>query len=329
VRVKGPLMAHDDPPRHDRVGRARRAAPPGSAAARPRRARSQRARRRALFVLLAAAAVLAGALVLALSHSGRSKSTAAAAQRIVKVVIPEGKTRAQIALIARADGLSGSYLDAARSSSLLDARSYGAPAGTHGLEGFLFPATYDMYTGEPAGRLVDEQLAAFREDVPSSALERARALHITPYDLLIVASMVEREAVLPGDRSKIAAVIYNRLREGMPLGIDASIYYAVEQARGIATYSGELTEEDLHIDSPYNTRTHVGLPPTPIANPGLASILAAAHPAHVPYLYYVSGADGCGEQVFSATAAEFEANVAAYDAAVARSGGHPPACKHH
>ncbi|HTA37010.1 MAG TPA: endolytic transglycosylase MltG, partial [Solirubrobacteraceae bacterium] len=156
---------------------------------------------------------------------------------------------------------------------------------------------------------------------------RARELHVTPYQLLTVASMIEREAQTAGDRPKIAAVIYNRLREGIPLGIDATIYYAVEEQKGIATYTGELTDSQLKIDSPYNTRTHKGLPPTPISNPGVASIEAAAHPAHVPYLYYVAGADGCGEQVFSRTEAEFEKNVAAYDAAVKKNGGHPPACK--
>ena len=140
--------------------------------------------------------------------------------------------------------------------------------------------------------------------------------------------MVEREAKLPGDRPKIAAVIYNRLRDGMPLGIDATIYYAVEERQHIPTYAGELTEAQLHVDSPYNTRLHTGLPPTPISNPGMASIEAAAHPAHVPYLYYVAGADGCGEQVFSKTQAEFEANVAAYKSAVSHNGGKPPVCKH-
>jgi UPF0755 protein len=139
---------------------------------------------------------------------------------------------------------------------------------------------------------------------------------------------VEREARVPGDRAKIAAVIYNRLARGVPLGIDATIYYAVEQRTHVATYTRELTESQLHIDSPYNTRTHTGLPPTPISNPGLASIEAAAHPAHAAYLYYVAGADGCGEQVFSTTQAAFEANVAAYDAAVKKNGGRPPSCKH-
>ena len=102
---------------------------------------------------------------------------------------------------------------------------------------------------------------------------------------------------------------------------------AFELRAGVATYTHELTEAQLQIDSPYNTRTHTGLPPTPISNPGAASIQAAAYPAHVPYLYYVAGADGCGEQVFSTTLAAFEANAAAYHAAVKQNGGHPPACK--
>src|ERR1039458_7228919 len=139
--------------------------------------------------------------------------------------------------------------------------------------------------------------------------------------------MIEREAQTEHDRPLIAAVIYNRLREGIPLGIDATIYYAVELHLGIATYTHELSASQLRIDSPYNTRTHKGLPPTPISNPGSASIEAAAHPAHVPYLYYVAAADGCGEQVFSTTYAAFQKNVAAYQSAVAKNGGHPPTCK--
>ncbi len=247
--------------------------------------------------------------------------------KVVKLTIPEGFTRAQIAQRAHADGVSGNYLVASTHSLELNPQHYGAPAGTPNLEGFLFPATYEIYADEPASRLVGRQLSAFEENFGTAQIRRAKALGITSYQLLIVASMVEREALIPGDRAKIAAVIYNRLHAGMPLGIDATIYYAVEQRRHIATYTGELTESDLHIDSPYNTRLHTGLPPTPISNPGLASIEAAAHPAHVSYLYYVAGADGCGEQVFSDTETLFEGDVAAYKAAVAHNGGRPPACK--
>jgi UPF0755 protein len=292
-------------------------------------ARSSRRRPLAsrLAALLALAAVIVA--VVALLHAHDSKSSAPPAPPpVVKVLIPEGKTRQQIAQIAAADGLKGNYRLASRRSSLLNPVAYGAPSATPDLEGFLFPATYDMDPGAPVTRLVQEQLVAFHENFGVSEIARARALHVTPYQLLIVASMVEREAQIPGDRPKIAAVIYNRLAAGMPLGIDASIYYAVELASGIPTYTQELSEAQLHIDSPYNTRTHVGLPPTPISNPGVASIEAAAHPAHVSYLYYVAGADGCGEQVFSNTLAQFEVNAAAYKAAVARNGGHPPSCKH-
>lgn len=245
----------------------------------------------------------------------------------VKVVIPEGETRLQIAALAAGDGLTGSYTAASKRSPLLNPVAYGAPKSTPNLEGFLFPATYDMKAGAPVSLLVSEQLTAFGERFGAEVLRRAHALHVTPYQLLTVASMVEREAQLPGDRPKIAAVIYNRLRLGMPLGIDATIYYAVELAKGIPTDTHELTEAQLRIDSPYNTRTHRGLPPTPISNPGMASIEAAAHPAHVPYLYYVAGADGCGEQVFSTSFAQFERDAAAYDAAVKKNGGKPPVCK--
>jgi cell division protein YceG involved in septum cleavage len=276
---------------------------------------------------IALAAVVVAVVLLLHSHDDKHVATVATAP-VVKVLIPEGKTRPQIAQIAAAGGLKGSYRAASRRSPLLHPEHYGAPRTTPDLEGFLFPATYDMDPGAPVSRLVQEQLIAFRENFGASEFARARDLHVTPYQLLIVASMVEREAQVPDDRAKIAAVIYNRLREGMPLGIDATIYYAVELERGIATYTHELSEAQLHIDSPYNTRTHTGLPPTPISNPGAASIQAAAHPAHVSYLYYVAGADGCGEQVFSNTLAEFEVHDAAYKAAVAKNGGHPPTCKH-
>jgi len=276
-------------------------------------------------VLALAAAIAAVVLLLSALLGGKSSKPVATAT-IVKVVIPEGKTRMEIAGIASRAGLRGSYRAASKRSPLLNPSHYGAPPGTPDLEGFLFPATYDEYGGAPVSRLVSEQLIAFKENFGAEMTARARALHITPYQLLIVASMVEREAQVAGDRAKIAAVIYNRLHRGIPLGIDATIYYAVELEKNVATYTQELSEAQLHINSPYNTRLHTGLPPTPISNPGLASIEAAANPAHVPYLYYVAGADGCGEQVFSTTLAAFEANVAAYQAAVKKNGGRPPTC---
>jgi uncharacterized YceG family protein len=294
----------------------------------PRRGTSRPLARIAALIALAAVVVVA-AILLVHSLTKSKSEKPSAAPPVVKVLVSEGKTRAQIAQVAKAAGLKGSYRDAAKSSSLLNPRHYGAPKGTPDLEGFLFPATYELARGSQAGELVHEQLIAFQEDFRSEYFRRAKALHVSAYQLLIVASMVEREAQIPGDRSKIAAVIYNRLADGMPLGIDASIYYAVEEQLHVPTYTHELTVSQLHIDSPYNTRTHTGLPPTPISNPGVASIKAAAHPAHVSYLYYVAAADGCGEQVFSDSQAEFEVNAASYEAAVKRNGGHPPSCKHH
>jgi UPF0755 protein len=246
---------------------------------------------------------------------------------VVKVTIPEGYTRLQIAVLAREDDLTGSYLAASTHSARLDPAHYGAPRDTGELEGFLFPATYELRAGVPAVRLVEQQLLAFKQRFSAEDVRRAHELGVTPYQLLTVASMVEREAQTAHDRPLIAAVIYNRLRAGMPLGIDATIYYAVELQKRVPVYAQELTEAQLHIDSPYNTRLHKGLPPTPISNPGAPSIAAAAHPAHVPYLYYVAAADGCGEQAFSNTYARFERDVAAYQAAVKKNGGHPPTCK--
>jgi UPF0755 protein len=295
-------------------------------AGRSRRGRRSLAARLAALVALAAVIV---ALVLLVRSLGTTKHAATVSPPpVVRVLISEGKTRIQIAELAAHAGLKGSYRVASRHSPLLNPSQYGAPHGTPDLEGFLFPATYELDVHAPAGRLVEEQLVAFRENFGAREIARAHALHVTPYQLLTVASMVEREALVPGDRAKIAAVIYNRLGAGMPLGIDATIYYAVELEQNIPTYTHELTESQLHINSPYNTRTHAGLPPTPISNPGDASIMAAAYPAHVSYLYYVAAADGCGEQAFSNTLAEFEANDAAYQAAVAKNSGRPPTCKH-
>jgi len=167
------------------------------------------------------------------------------------------------------------------------------------LEGFLFPDTYQFTrhgtsSGEVIRRLLDEFATAVRP-LPWSNAEH---LGVTPYQVVVIASMIEKEAAIERDRPLIAAVIYNRLRKGMTLGIDATIRYVdPDPANG-------LTVSDLEIDSPYNTRTHAGLPPTPIASPGLESLRAALQPAHVGYLYYVlCGADG--HHVFSKTYAAF------------------------
>jgi UPF0755 protein len=151
------------------------------------------------------------------------------------------------------------------------------------LEGFLFPALYEFTQKTTARDLVADQLRAFRQRFRGVDLSYARSKNLTPYDLLIVASMIEKETAVPRERRLVSAVIYNRLRNRMPLGIDATIRYGLD-----IPGTESLTKEALRSRSPYNTRLRAGLPPTPIANPGLASIRAAANPARgVDYLYYV------------------------------------------
>jgi UPF0755 protein len=273
----------------------------------------------ALLALVVALAALSFGVVLLVRHGNHPKPAPLPA--VVKVVIPEGDTRVQIAALAHADGLRGSYLAAAKSSSELRPSHYGAGSATPNLEGFLFPASYEMYRGASAAQLVSEQLAAFKENFGSVEFHRAKTLGITPYQLLIVASIIEREAAIPHDRPLVAAVVYNRLRENMTLGVDSTLRYALHD------FTHPLTETELASSSPYNTRTHKGLPPTPISNPGSAAIAAAGHPAKVSYLYYVAGADGCGEQVFSTSYTQFEKNAAAYREALSRNGGRVPTCK--
>ena len=155
-----------------------------------------------------------------------------------------------------------------------------------GMEGFLFPALYEFTQFSTADELVAAQLAAFRRNFARVNLSYAKSKNLTPYDVLKIASMIEKETVAPRERKLVAAVIYNRLRNRMPLGIDATIRYGLD-----IPGTKSLTKAAIASDNPYNTRRFPGLPPTPIANPGLASIQAAAHPAKVNYLYFVRKPD--------------------------------------
>ena len=141
------------------------------------------------------------------------------------------------------------------------------------LEGFLFPATYPIVKKETAKELVSQQLEAFRSNFDGVDLSYAKSKNLTPYDVLIIASMIEKEIQVPEERKLAAAVIYNRLKAGDTLGIDATIRYY------LGNYDEQLTESELADPHPYNTRVNPGLPPTPISNPGVASIEAAANPA--------------------------------------------------
>jgi UPF0755 protein len=174
------------------------------------------------------------------------------------------------------------------------------------IEGFLFPATYEFtrYTG--AGSLVKDQIGFFRREWRKVDLGYARSKNLTPYDVLIIASMIEKEVAAPSERALVAAVIYNRLHLRMALQIDATTRYGL----GVPG-TQSLTQSDLESSNPYNTRNRPGLPPTPISNPGLASMQAAAHPAHVDYLYYVRKPDG-KHHFFTASEAAFEEKKCEY-----------------
>src|SRR5581483_517416 len=157
-----------------------------------------------------------------------------------------------------------------------------------------------LYADEPATALVEKQLADFQAKWAKVNLRYARSKNLTPYDVLTIASMIEKEAVVDSERPLIAAVIYNRLHARMSLGIDATIRYALH-----IPGTESLTESALKDPTPYNTRLHKGLPPTPICNPGLASIEAAAHPARVDYLYFVAKPDK-RHHFFTASFSAFE-----------------------
>src|SRR5581483_9418797 len=171
--------------------------------------------------------------------------------------------------------------------------------------------------------LVADQLQDFKRHFSSLNLSYARSHHLTPYDVLIVASLVEGEAATAQDRPLVASVIYNRLRLHMPLQIDATVRYAVNN------YTTPITQSQLHSSSPWNTYTHTGLPPTPIDSPSLASMQAAARPANTNYLYFVVKPCGNGSEVFASSYSQFLRYEQQYNTARAQQGGHSPAhCSH-
>jgi UPF0755 protein len=221
------------------------------------------------------------------------------AQVAAWVTIPEGFTADQIAKRLQRTGIGPA---APFLQSFMQQRLIVDGSPTVNLEGFLFPSTYLMPVAASPAQVSGLMTAEFFKQLPRDAQARASAMHVSVPQAVTVASLVEREAKSEIDRPKIAEVIYNRLRLRMPLQIDASIEYALPR------YKPELSLRDLKVDSPYNTYVHVGLPPTPIANPGRPSLEAALYPSKGEDLYYVY----CGHDrhVFAKTLAEHQANVA-------------------
>jgi UPF0755 protein len=229
-----------------------------------------------------------------------------------------GKSRYQIASLLRSQRIKGSYLAATRRSSLLNPRAYGAPRSTDTLEGFLFPATYTLVEPVRISQLVAKQLIAFKQEFRTIKLGWAHRHGYTPYDVLIVASIIEGETPYPHDRPLVASVIYNRLKDGMRLQMDSTVRFAVDN------YSSPIKQSQLASPSRWNTYTHSGLPPTPIENPSLASIQAAAQPANTKYLYFVAKPCGNGASLFASNAKQFAIDQIKYNTARAKRGGRSP-----
>ena len=277
----------------------------------PTREEIRRRRIAALGAILAALIAVVIAVVIALPHVSAESTpttTAIAAPKPFKIIFPEGFTRTQ--MIERVGAVAKIAEDKSHKNVVLATKPYAnashravipcfKPHRQTNLEGFLFPATYDFLATTTSRQLVQDQLQAFCENWNQVNLAYAKKKNLTPYDVLIIASMVEKETLAPDERPKVAAVIYNRLHERMPLGIDATLRYGLK-----IPPTQSILQSQLDSDNPYNSRKLAGLPPTPIANPGLASIQAAAHPAKVDYLYFVRKPDK-QHHFFTASASAF------------------------
>jgi UPF0755 protein len=220
----------------------------------------------------------------------------------IAVTIPEGYTAREISAHLQAQQLMSAELFLATASDPALIKQFAIPAAS--LEGYLFPSTYHVTRRTTSEELVRLMVGQFRDATRELDWSAAGARKLTPHQVVTLASIIEKEASRDDERPLIAAVFYNRLKRRMPLQSDPTVIYA------LAKFDGNLRKADLKVKSPYNTYRVYGLPPGPIANPGLASLKAALNPAPVNYLYFVSKNDG--SHLFSATLAEHQKAVARY-----------------
>lgn len=224
----------------------------------------------------------------------------------VKVTIPEGYSNEQIGQALQKAGLVTEKDFINQVENWTDNDYWflqGLPNDKHKLDGFLYPATYTFPKNASSKTIINEMLQAFEIHMePNKNYITDNKLNVR--NVVIIASLIEKEAAKDVDRPKIASVIYNRLNKNMPLQIDATIEY-------IVGHKDKLYNKDLAVQSPYNTYLNKGLPPSPICNPGTKSIDAAIHPAKTDYLYYVLNSK-TDEHVFSKTYAEQIKNQALY-----------------
>jgi UPF0755 protein len=222
--------------------------------------------------------------------------TAGEKQVIYKLTIPEGFTLNQIKerIIADIPFVESQELEIALDINTYK-NSYEFLSDKTTLEGFLFPKTYDITVQYTAKNIIEMLITQYQLETQPLDWSYAADNNFSNYDILKIASLIEREAYIPDERPLISAVIYNRLKIDMLLQIDATVRYALDKWEGIVTY------DDLEVDSPYNTYKYTGLTPTPICNPGLAAIKAALAPAVVDYLFYVVVDEKTHQHEFSKT----------------------------
>ena len=218
------------------------------------------------------------------------------------ITIPEGLTIAQIALLYEKVGMA----EKNRFINLASDQKFIASLGMQGetLEGYLFPDTYKFIRNIGEKNIIRSMVQRFNEVYGGEFKTRGQELNLSQRDVIVLASLIEKEAARPQERPLISAVFHNRLKLHMPLQCDPTVIF------GLKSFNGNLTKEDLKLKTPYNTYLICGLPPTPIASPGLDSIKAALYPADVNYLFFVSRNDGT--HYFSSTLAEHNQAVNMY-----------------
>lgn len=222
-----------------------------------------------------------------------------------RITFPEGLTIQEMARLYEQQGFgkAAAFVDAARDTGAIRSLD---PAATD-LEGYLFPETYAVPRDTSAAKLVGLMVGRFTQLFTPEMQQAAQALELAPREVVTLAALVEKETARPSERPIVAAVYLNRLKIGMAMQADPTVIYALQRAQ---RYNGNIRRDDLSFDSPYNTYRYPGLPPGPIASPGLASLKAAVSPANVDYLYFVSRNDG--SHVFARTLAEHNENVRQY-----------------
>ncbi len=230
------------------------------------------------------------------------------------VTVVEGWQLAEIADAVAAEGIDRDDFLAAAASLDYDFPFVGQIPAGESLQGYLYPATYPLRTGDDGRAVVRAMLDAFDTNVADDLATQAATVGLTLHEVVTLASIIEREAVVPEEKPIMAQVFFSRLLIGLPLQADPTVQFALAEAgadTGPGTYwKTPLTTEDLAFDSPYNTYVYFGLPPGPIASPGADSIAAVINPSETNYLFFVARSDG--SHAFAETLAEHNANVDLY-----------------